>query len=68
MIVRKIATNIPAALLDEAVQVTGLNQTQTLVEGLKELIAKRKKLELLGMRGKIHIEVDTDKTRKRNRS
>ena len=64
---RKIATNIPSDLLDEAVQLTGLNQTQTLVEGLKELIAKRKRLDLLSMNGKIQIRVNTDKTRGRIR-
>ncbi len=67
MRIRKIATNIPSDLLDEAVQLTGLNQTQTLVEGLKELIAKKKRLDLLFMRGKIYIHVNTDKTRKRIR-
>ena len=64
---RKIATNIPSDLLDEAVQLTGLNQTQTLVEGLKELIAKKKRLDLLAMGGKIQIRVDTDRSRKRVR-
>ncbi len=68
MKVRKIATNIPSELLDEAVQLTGLNQTQTLVEGLKELIAKKKRLDLLAMSGKIPIQIDTRKTRKRFRS
>lgn len=68
MRVRKVATNIPSALLDEAVQLTGLNQTQTLVEGLKELIAKKKRLDLISMRGKVQIRVDIDKTRKRVRS
>ena len=67
MNIRKIATNIPSDLLDEAVQLTGLNQTQTLVEGLKELIAKKKRLDLLSMSGKLQIRVDTDRIRKRVR-
>lgn len=65
---RKIATNIPSSLLEEAVQITGLNQTQTLVEGLKELIARNKRQMLLSMSGKIRIGVDTDVTRRRTRS
>ncbi len=68
MNVRKIATNIPADLLDEAVKMTGLNQTQTLIEGLRELIAQRKRMELLSLSGKLSIEIDTAKTRKRKRS
>lgn len=67
MNVRKVATNIPSSLLDEAVRLTGLNQTQTLVEGLKELIAKKKRQDLLSMGGKIQIRVDTNRTRKRIR-
>lgn len=65
---RKIATNIPTGLLEEAVQITGLNQTQTLIEGLKELIARNKRQMLLSMSGKIRIGVDTDVTRRRTRS
>ena len=68
MSTRKIATNIPSDLLDEAVQLSGLNQTQTLVEGLKELIAKKKRQELLSMGGRLQIRVNTDQTRKRIRS
>ena len=65
---RKIATNIPTDLLNEAIKITGLNQTQTLVEGLKTLIAKKKRLDLLALSGKLHIHVNTDQTRKRSRS
>lgn len=66
--IKKIATNIPARLIEEATQITGLNQTQTLVEGLKELIAKNKRQTLLSLAGKMKIDVDTNLTRKRSRS
>lgn len=62
---KKIATNIPEGLLREAQKLTGFNQTQTLIEGLKELIAQRKRQAMLALKGKIHIKVDTNKTRKR---
>ena len=65
MSLKKIATNIPSELLEEAAQLTGLNQTQTLVEGLKELIAQRKRGALLALHGKLHVQVNTHKTRQR---
>lgn len=68
MTTRKIATNLPTELLNEAVHLTGLNQTQTLVEGLKELIAKRKREAILDLQGKIHIHVNTDQMRQRRKT
>ena len=63
---KKIATNIPEDLIKEAQKLTGLNQTQALVEGLKELICQRKRQALLKLRGKIHIQVNTNRTRERH--
>ena len=37
---KKVATNIPIALLEEAAELTGLNQTQTLIAGLIKLQEK----------------------------
>lgn len=65
---RKIATNIPEELLREAVHLSGLNQTQTLIEGLKELIARKKRQALQALQGKLHIRVNTDKTRLRQKT
>lgn len=65
MTTRKIATNIPNELLREAVRLTGLNQTQTLIEGLKELIAQKKRIALLALKGKLHFSINTSKTRQR---
>jgi len=62
---RKIATNLPEKLLEEAVRLTGLNQTQTLIAGLKEIIARKKREALLSLKGKLKINVDTHKTRQR---
>lgn len=67
MEVRKIATNIPTALLKEAARLTGLNQTQTLVAGLKELIAKKKREKLLSLHGKLHLNLNTGILRERRR-
>ena len=62
---KKIATNIPNELLSEAVKLTGLNQTQTLIEGLKELIAQKKRMALLALKGKLHFAINTNKSRQR---
>jgi hypothetical protein len=62
---RKIATNLPDDLLREAQEATGLNQTQTLVEALKELVAAHKRARLLSLRGKLHFTYDSNESRKR---
>jgi hypothetical protein len=64
---KKVATNIPEELLEEAAELTGLNQTQALIAGLKVLIAEHKRRRLLDLRGKLHFEVDTGRTRARRR-
>ena len=64
---KKVATNIPESLLLDAIKATGLNQTQALIEGLKELIAREQRLSLLSLKGKISINVDTGKTRERKK-
>jgi len=62
---KKIATNIPEDLIKEATKVTGLNQTQTLIKGLEELISKRKREELAQLKGKIFIKLNLHRLRKR---
>ena len=64
---KKVATNIPEALLKEAVEITDLNQTQAIIAGLKELIAREKRLALLNLRGKITIDLDLDDARQRRK-
>jgi hypothetical protein len=62
---KKVATNIPERLLREATELTGLNQTQTLIAGLRELIAERKRSRLLELKGRISVELDVDRVRQR---
>ena len=56
---KKLATNIPEELLEEARAVTGLNQTQTIILGLKELIAKKKRDEFLELKGRVKVDCST---------
>lgn len=65
---KKIATNIPDDLLTEARLLTGLNQTQALIEGLRQLIAQHKRQRLLDLRGKLHIHLDRNRSRRRQRT
>jgi hypothetical protein len=53
---KKISTSIPEALLDEACRVSKLNQTDALIEGLKQLIRSIARKRALSLRGEIHFE------------
>lgn len=67
MITKKVATNIPIKLLKEAVSVTGLNQTQAIIAGLEELIAREKRIALLKMKGRVKVDLDLNKSRERKK-
>ena len=64
---RKIATNIPAEILDEATKLSGLNQTAAIIAGLKELIKRQKVERLIALRGKISFDYDVNISRGRSR-
>lgn len=67
IIKKKVASNIPVALLEEATELTGLNQTQALIAGLRELIAEQRRQQLLNLKGKVLIDFDPVRTRERRR-
>ncbi|MCC6220047.1 MAG: hypothetical protein IT291_02280 [Deltaproteobacteria bacterium] len=62
---RKIATNIPTDILKEASELSGLNQTAAIIEGLKELIRREKRQLFLTLEGNLHLNFDVAKSRKR---
>lgn len=64
---KKVATNIPVQLLLEAVKLTGLNQTQAIIAGLEELVAREKRKALLNLKGNVKISLDVDKIRGRKK-
>jgi hypothetical protein len=64
---KKVATNIPEPLLTEATALTGLNQTQALIAGLRELIAERKRHRLLALEGTLHVRFNARASRQRRR-
>lgn len=61
---RKVTVNLPPTLLDEATRITGKGITATLVEGLLELLRRQKRSALQGLRGKVRLELDVEKTRR----
>ena len=64
---KKISTILPADLLAEATGLTHLNQTDTLILALKELIRGHKRSSILNLKGKLSIDFDPDKDRERRR-
>jgi hypothetical protein len=64
---KKVATNLPKDLLELAASLSGLNQTQTIIEGLKELIRKERVKKFLSFEGKIQIGYEVDKLRERKK-
>ncbi len=64
---RKIATNIPAEILDEATKLSRLNQTAAIIAGLRELIKRQKIEKLVALRGKLSFDYDVGVSRGRSR-
>lgn len=62
---KKISAFIPASLLEKAQQVLDLNQTETLVEGLKEIIARNERMKAIKTLSPIRIDYDVDAVRQR---
>ena len=64
---KKITANLPDELLKEAQKVTGLGITETLIAGLQSLRRLRAYSEFEEIKGKIHLNIDLDLARERNR-
>ena len=64
---RRVTANLPEDLLEKAMEVTGQGITETLVEGLEQLRRRRFYEKLRQLKGKIHLNVDIDEARGRNR-
>ena len=62
---KKISAFLPADLLAEAMASTELNQTDTIISALKELVAKQERIKALKNLGKIHIDFDVEQSRQR---
>jgi hypothetical protein len=67
MTARRITANLPAELLDEALETTGKGITETLVEGLELVRRSRAWRKALALKGKLHLDVDLESSRERRR-
>lgn len=58
--------DLPEGLIDEARDVMGFtSKTETVVHALKEMVRRKRLEELKGMFGKVNIEVDIARSRRR---
>lgn len=64
---KKICSILPADLLSEATELTQLNQTDTLMLALKELVRLYKRKSILDLRGRLKIDFDVNRDRERDR-
>jgi len=58
--------DLPDGLIDEARDVMGFtSKTETVVHALKEMVRRKRLEELKGMFGRVNIEVDIARSRRR---
>jgi hypothetical protein len=67
MTARRITANLPAGLLQEAMEVTGKGITETLIEGLTRVRRSRAYRKALALKGRLAIIVDLETSRERRR-
>jgi hypothetical protein len=59
-VTQKITVELPVDLLERARAATGAGVTETVREGLQELVSRRAQLSLLALGGKVPVEIDLD--------
>lgn len=60
--------DLPIELLDEARLALGFkSKTDTVILSLRELVRRRRMDDLKGMLGRVELDVDTDRSRRRPR-
>lgn len=64
--IKKISALIPADLLAKAQAVLDKNQTDTLIEGLREIIDRDRRIKVLTDLPKLSIKYDVDSIRQRH--
>jgi hypothetical protein len=64
--IKRVTVNLPAKLLSEAEEVSGRGITETIVLGLELLARRRAYARAMALKGKLHLDVDTDLSRERS--
>ena len=67
MIARRITANLPAGLLEEAMEVTGKGITETLIDGLTRVRRSRAYRKAVALKGRLVVTVDLEESRERRR-
>ncbi len=61
---KKVTVNLPVETLERAKRITRAGITETILEGLRELEKREKRVALARLQGKIRFRLDLDKTRR----
>ena len=64
---KRITANLPDALLADATAVTGKGITETLIAGLELVRRSRAHAKATALRGKVHLDIDLESSRERDR-
>jgi hypothetical protein len=64
---RRVTANLPADLLEAAMEATGRGITETIVEGLTQVQRRRFYDRAIALRGKLSLDIDLEQTRGRRR-
>lgn len=64
---RRITANLPADLLDQAMQTTGRGITETIVEGLERVRRADAYRKAMALKGRLRLKVDLAASRERRR-
>ena len=64
---KRITANLPEALLEAAMQVTGKGITDTLIEGLQRLKRAQAYQNAMALRGHVQVRIDLEESRERRR-
>lgn len=65
--IKRITSNLPADLLENATRVTGKGITETLIDGLTLVARSRAFQKARSLHGKLHLAIDLDASRERRR-
>jgi hypothetical protein len=64
--VKRVTVNLPRALLEDAVAVTGGGTTETIVQGLQLLARRRAYAKGMALKGKLDLKINVDASRERD--
>lgn len=64
--VKRITANLPQALLEDAIKVSGKGITETLIEGLEMVRRSAAYEKAMALKGKVRLDIDMEVSRERN--